>query len=403
VARDLQLRIGVLAFADGRAADAKAAWSEARRLSPKDAALRRQIAEALASRGAFGDAVAELRGIEPLLGADAAARVALLRREAELQRRATPSSRAEAATTLTRAFRIASEAHDAALEGECASELLRLYGVRPPRARVPDELTRLVARAESQDPAAAALVAEVLAASGDPGALAAFRRADAARPGDAWVLGRLCALEHGDAQLRDLATLAGLSPDDAAVQLERLRALLAAGRNDEAAAVAKAIAVRFSESPPVLDELTRILMERGRAADALPAIERLLALDPDRADAKVRHGDALRALGRDADGSRAYFAIVARDRSPAAYRQLVEILERRKLTPEVKRAYLEALARNDDPTLRRDYARWLSAHNALDDSMAEWKKLRDTTRDGFLKDYAERELKRLEVQSMLNR
>lgn len=401
VERDLWLRIGVLSLVEGHAADAAAAFHEAKRISPRDVALRRQIAEAFASRGSYREAIAELHDAEALLGSDAAAKVALLRREAELERRA--STRLGAAQVLLRAFHVASQARDAGLEAECAAELLRLYGVRPPHARVPAELMTLV-RGDSDDPLSAALVAELLAASGDePGALAELRRAAHARPNDVWVLRRLCALERGEDRLRDLVILSGLQPNDPALQLDRVGALFDAKRSDQAVAAARAVAASFSENPAVLDELSALLAAQDRPADALPIVQRLLALDHDRPDAVVREGDLLRALHRDADATVSYFKLVEHNPSAVSYRHLIDVLTRRKLTADVKRAYTQALARGDEPLLRRDYARYLAANGAVEEALAEWKKVRTSAKDELLRDYADREIKRLEYQSMLNK
>ena len=80
------------------------------------------------------------------------------------------------------------------------------------------------------------------------------------------------------------------------------------------------------------------------------------------------------------------------------------MLGERHLSPEVKRAYAEALKRApDDQLLRRDFARWLDGSGATDEAIEEWKKIQLATTDGFLREYAGRELKRLDAKKLLNR
>ena len=77
------------------------------------------------------------------------------------------------------------------------------------------------------------------------------------------------------------------------------------------------------------------------------------------------------------------------------------VLSKRELNTELRRAYEEGLTKHPtDHAMRRDYARWLSTNGALDNALVEWKKIEAQSTDTFLKNFAVREIKRLETQKL---
>jgi tetratricopeptide (TPR) repeat protein len=399
-ARHLQLRLGALYLAENKVKDAQAAWDQAKRLGPNDVALRRQIAEALAARHAWRPALDELHALEPLVGGDRLALVGVLRRESEIARQA--GDRAQSGRALLRAFLAAVDAGQPTLEAELARDLLRLYDVRPKKPS--PELLSMVAALEAANPAAAAVRGEVLAASGDlAGAQKALHAALAVHPSDPYLLRRLAAIDTGEARIRDLRALFEVQRSDPALGLELEAALLDAKDSAGAKMVAQTLRQRFADDVLSLTDLARLTGKNGLHAEALAAWERVVALTPNDPDALTGWGDELKALGRD-DEARAAYLRLARDGSTVSYRQLVSTLEKRKLVAEAKRAFAEAVGRHpDDLDLRRDYARWLAQNGAPTEAIAEWKRLRESTKDSFLQEFADREIKRLEWQEMLNR
>jgi tetratricopeptide (TPR) repeat protein len=398
--RHLQLRLGTLYLADGKVKEAQAAWEEAKRLGPNDAAVRRQIADALAARREWRAALDELRALEPLESGNPSALVALLRRESEIARHS--GDRAEAGRQLARAFAAAAAARQPTLEAELARDLLRLYDVRSSKQRL--ELLALLAKREAQEPSLAALRGEVLAGSGDAaGAAEAMHAALGVHPDDAYLLRRLASLEKGANRVRELRLLFDVQRSDSALGIELLGALLDTQDKPGAAQVAQTLRQRFPDDATALGEAARLLAPAGLHEEALPLWQRVAALTPGDPDALIGCGDELRALGR-ADEARAAYSQLARDGSVVSYRQLVATLEKRKLVADAKRAFGEALAHHpDDEALRRDYARWLAANGAAGESVAEWNKLKQSTKDPFLRELAEHEAKRLEWQQMLER
>jgi tetratricopeptide (TPR) repeat protein len=405
--RALLLRIGTIILNTGKIAEAQATWAEANRLEPRDPSLRRQMAEALAAHGAFREAIAELVAMEPLLEREPLVLVAVLRREADFARRAGDLAHARAA--LVRAYLVAAHHGQSALRAELTLDLLRSYGQRTAsaaaRSRELSELVLIAERAAREDPRATALVGDALASRGEHDkAVATFRRALAAQPDDAYVLRRLAALSTGDERIQALVSLFGVERSDATLGLDLVTALLDAGRTDEGLRYARTFRDRMNDNPTVLAELGALLTKKRQPTEAVAVDERVLALDPDQPDAAIAYGDALRTVGRKDDATKAYFRLVGRDASTVSYHRLIEVLTARKLIPEVKRAYQDALARSpDDHPLRRDYARWLTSNGAPDESIVEWKKLQDRASDAFLRELATREINRLERKKLLDR
>ena len=125
-------------------------------------------------------------------------------------------------------------------------------------------------------------------------------------------------------------------------------------------------------------------------------------LDPKQPDAIIIYGDELGALGRTTDSENVYFRLVREDSSVTSYRHLIDILSQRHLNAQVKRAYGEALAKSPDShALRRDYARWLSASGDLKASLEQWKQIQAQSKDSFLRNFAIREIGRIERAQLL--
>lgn len=397
--RGLDLRLGVLLLADGKVAEARSLWADAMRAAPRDVVLRRQVAEALASRGANREALAELKALEPLVASELPGLISVLRREAEFSTRL--GDRAAMTDALLRAYLAAAELRQSAVQAELTLDLVRAYKGKSGGLK---ELLQGVRRQEAKAPAAAALVGDVLAASGDKkGALAAFVRASDARPDDVYVLRRQCALETGPARLEALARLFDLDRADATVGLDLVNALFDAKLVPHASSRALILKERFAHNPLVLGELTRVLAVHDQHATALSIAEQVVKLDPDRPDAIIAYADELQAMKRPADASRIYFRLVEKDPSVNAYHQLIDVLTRRRLNDDLKRAYGEAIAKTPDAYgFRRDYARLLTSLGQSELAVVQWKAIETGSKDVFMREYATRELKRLETKQILN-
>jgi tetratricopeptide (TPR) repeat protein len=395
-ARGLRLRLGALYLGAGKVAEARAAWDVAKKSAPGDQALRRRIAEALAARGFFREAIAELAEIEPLIAGQPAAHLEVLRREADFARRSGDPRLA--GKLLIDAFLVAASASQERLEDELSRTL---------RARYPgkeaDTLRRLVEERVAREPLAGALLGDLLVARDRPRAVAAYRRVLAVRAGDRYVLRQLATLGHGDERIRDLEELVHLEPTDAKLAGELLVALFDAKRESDALACARAIRARFPDNPVVLFDLGDLLSRYHQAAEALPVYERVVALDGARPEYLVALGDTLRALGRKADAIQAYFRLVGPAAGTASYLRLVKILDERSEPAEAKRAFRAAVDKApDDVSLRRNFAEWLTRAGSLTEARDEWQRVRDQSKDPFVKAQAAHALDKIQHQLLFN-
>ncbi len=397
--RDILMRLGALLLAQKDIRGARAAWDEVKKQAPTDQTTRRKIAETLGAKGYYVEAIAEFEELEPLLKQDPHSLVTVVRREAELARRAG-NRKGEVAQRLIRAFEISAELDQSTLEAELALELLRDYE----RGGL-DELLKIIRKEKIAHVAANGLEGEVLSKQGDRAAAAvAFRQLLNAKPGDAYALRRLCALEEGADRIRALTALFNTERNDPSVGLDLVGALIAAKRPAEAVTQAHVLVERFFSSPLVLSELGRQLSQAGEHQEALRITKRALELDPQKPEAVIAYGDELRATGRASEAADDYFLLIKTDDSSNSYRRLIEVLNERKLTESTKNAYLQALRKwPADETLVRDYARWLATAGLLEESLAQWKHLQQATQNAFLRDYAAREVKRIETEKLLGR
>lgn len=287
-------RTGALALAEGLALADLRRWAEAAQalglVSPHDEAAfvpaRLALAAALSRLGRHAEAERALA--EPLRAAPGDARLAGAR--AEVLERAGRA--AEAAEVLDRA---AAE-RDQDGDGDGAAALFARQGevwVRAGRA---------------------------------PAALAALDRALAAHPRAAPILfaraAALAAAGRGEEGIAALRALVALEPGHAA-GLAALALALAERpeRLGEAEEVARrAVAVAPRQAAPQA-ALGRVLLARGEAAAAIPALEGALATAPGDAEVLAALGDAFRAAGREADAAGAWRraqAALAEDGRPAA-------------------------------------------------------------------------------------
>jgi tetratricopeptide (TPR) repeat protein len=390
-ARGIRLRLGGLYLVAGKTAEARASWEEAKRAAPGDLALRRRIAEVLASRGAYREALAELRGVEPLVVNDPAAHIDVLRRESDLARRAGEGGLG--AQLLIDAFAVAAQARLIRLEEDLSRSAVAIL-------KHDDHALERRAQANAQ---LFALVGDVMMARGSKTkAVAAYRRALQARHDDRYALRQLSAIETGDAHLRDLAALAQLDPSDVKLGAELIVAQLAAGHDADARHTVDEIRVRFPDNADVQFELAELLARHKQMLAALPLYQRAVQLDPGRSEYQLALADVLHSLGR-AEAEPAYWKLLGGAPQAADYRRLIQILLERDAPTLVKRAYQEALGKNpDEVLLRRDFAVWLGRAGAPRDALGEWKQVEAKATDPFVRAQAAHAEKAIENQLLLD-
>ena len=390
-ARGVRLRLGALYLGAGKTVEARAVWEEAKRAAPGDLALRRRIAEVLASRGAYREALAEMRAVEPLVAKDPAAQIDVLRRESDFARRAGDT--ALAGQLLMDAFAVAAQARLVRLEEELSRSVVSHYKH--------DEHAVSV-RAQANPLLAAVLGDLEVAKNARPKAVASYKKALAARADDRYVLRQLAAIESGEDHLRDLRALAQLDPTDVRLAGDLVVALFAAKQDQEALRAIDDVRGRFPDNPDVLYGLAELCTRHHQPTAALALYQRVAQLDPHRPEYQLALADALHALGR-SDAEAAYWKLLGGKPTDADYVRLIQILRERDDAKLIQRAYKETL--DKDPSqllLRRDYATWLERLGARKEALAEWKRVADKAEDGFLRAQAEHEVTELENQQLLN-
>jgi putative thioredoxin len=140
-------------------------------------------------------------------------------------------------------------------------------------------------------------------------------------------------LAEGDADqaVAIFAQIIDLVPDSAAAHGGLIRALLAAGHKDEAAAALAELDPKLADDPLLAQARAALaLAEDAPAADELIALRAAVAADPDTMDAQLALANGLYATG-DRDGAAAMLlALVAKDRTwndGAARARLLQIFE----------------------------------------------------------------------------
>ena len=140
-------------------------------------------------------------------------------------------------------------------------------------------------------------------------------------------------LTQGDAEqaIDVFAQIIELAPDNAQAHAGLIRAMLAAGHKDEAAALLGALDPKLAEDPVFAQPRAALaLAEDAPEADELIALRAAVAADPDNFEAQLALANGLYA-GGDRDGAAGVLlAMVARDRAwneGAARTRLLQIFE----------------------------------------------------------------------------
>lgn len=175
----------------------------------------------------------------------------------------------------------------------------------------------------------------------------------------------LAALELGDPAraLAHLAPLARMHPDDLEIRADHARALLAAGREDEALRLA---------ADAALPELARIeawiRQQRGEWREAVGAYSRVLTAEPGDAASWNNLGNIYAATGRVEQAIGAFErAITHQPQEPGMYLNLADVLRRAdRPVPRLKVARDAAAVAPDNRAVQTELAMAL-AHNRLTD------------------------------------
>lgn len=179
----------------------------------------------------------------------------------------------------------------------------------------------------------------------------------------------LAALELGDPEraLRHLEPLARLRPDDPEIRADLARALLAAGREDEALGLSEGASL-----PDLARIEAWIRQQRGEDGAAVAAYARVLTAEPQDAESWNNLGNVHAAAGRFDEAIVAFEnAITYRPDEPGIYLNLTEVLRRADLGgPRLKVARDVAELAPDSRAVQTELAMAFAHNDAVDEAIA---------------------------------
>lgn len=182
------------------------------------------------------------------------------------------------------------------------------------------------------------------------------------------ALAGLAALELGDPgrALKHLEPLARLRPDDLEIRADLARALLAAGREDEALRLAEGGAI-----PDLARIEAWIHQQRGDAPRAIAAYTRVLRAEPSDAASWNNLGNIHAAAGRFDEAIVAFeHAITHRPDEPGMYLNLADVLRQADLgAPRLKVARDVAALAPDNRAAQTELAMALAHNEMLDEAI----------------------------------
>lgn len=179
----------------------------------------------------------------------------------------------------------------------------------------------------------------------------------------------LAALELGDAgrAITHLEPLARLRPDDTDIRADFAKALLAAGRDDEALALAEG-----AQAPDLARIEAWVRQQRGEHGPAIAAYARVLSAHPGDAGSWNNLGNIHAAAGRFDDAITAFEqAITHRPDEPGMYLNLADVLRRADLAgPRLKVARDAAEIAPDNRLVQTELGMALAHNELLDEAIA---------------------------------
>jgi len=271
--------------------------------------VRRELADALLTRHFYDDAAREFERLAVLLAGDHRVLPAVLR---DLGRAFVGARRYdEGLRTYRRALAIA--ASDAGIRREIYDGITEIHAARTTLPAWIRELEHAVG-GDTYD--RAMLLARLHEQAGSaPGAIAAYRRAIAARPADVDAHVRLAQLFHQQGQRADeVATyrrLVALSPREPRFVTELADVLVSQGAREEAVRLLHDASRRAGNDANMHERLGEVFARLGMQQDALREIEVVARVDPTSPSGLVALGRQLMEMGQ-------------RDRALATWRRLLD-------------------------------------------------------------------------------
>jgi len=153
---------------------------------------------------------------------------------------------------------------------------------------------------------------------------------------------------HEDA-LKSFARAVATSPDEFAYHGQLVRSLLRLGRGDEARKVAAELVERFRASADAVRLLQDVYQRLGKANELIPALQRIMAANPDDRLLPLGLADALSAAGRGEEAEQLLLAVVKQGRVElAVLGRLADIYRGRGESERAAQLLMETTARQPE-------------------------------------------------------
>ncbi len=380
------------------ASDVAAARAYHQRLVGLDRAsttLRRELADALLQRRLYRDAITEYQSLARAMAGDNRVLPPVLR---DLGRAYVGDNRYdEALATYRRALGLAGS--DAGVRRELYDAMTEVYTARNALPAWIAELEHMGGGSDSYE--RAVLLGRLHDQAGNtPAAIAAYRRAVAARPSDVDAHVRIAQLFHQQGlradEIAEYRRLVALAPREPRFVIELADLLVAQGQRDEAFRMLAQASARAGSDPNVHERLAEVYARHGRQQDALREIELVARFDPTSPAGLIALGRQYMELGQRDRALATWHRILdtARDRARGAV-ALAEVYADNAMLNEAVEMYRLALAlRPDEMDFHRGLASVLERNRAFDLAIVEWRRVIELAR-------ADRDVRRLARESIV--
>jgi tetratricopeptide (TPR) repeat protein len=338
--------------------------------------MRRELADALLQRRLYRDAIAEYQSLARAMAGDNRVLPPVLR---DLGRAYVGNNQFdEALETYRRALALAGS--DAGIRRELYDAMTEVYTARNALPAWIAELERMGGGRDGYE--RAVLLGRLHDQAGETSAaIAAYRRAVAARPNDVDAHVRIAQLFHQQGmrneEIAEYRRLVALAPREPRFVIELADLLVGQGQQEEAFRMLAQASARAGSDPNVHERLAEVYARHGRQQEALHEIELVARFDPSSPVGLIALGRQYMELGQRerALGTWRRILDTARDRARGAV-TLAEVYADNAMLNEAVEMYRLAIGlRPNEVDFHRGLASVLERARHFDEAIAEWRRV----------------------------